>query len=216
MTSSSFQQTACGCPAGRGGDRNARGAAGSGSLLPGAVLVLAALLSGAPAQAERADRNQPLNFASDSAKVDEARQVNILSGNVEITKGSIAIRADRVEVRQGPEGYQSAVAIGWPDRRATFRQKREGSDELLEGEAERLEYDSRTNTVRLVNQAVMRRLRAGVVVDEVSGAVISYDNSTEVFQVLGRTDPTAPAGRVRGVLTPRAPDGAASAPGVRQ
>ena len=206
--------SSCLAGSGRPAHRSAFAGASAGSLCLGAVLALAMLLACATAQAERADRNQPLNFASDSAKVDEARQVNILSGNVEITKGSIAIRADRVEVRQGPEGYQAAVATGWPDRRATFRQKREGSDELLEGEAERLEYDSRTNTVRLVNQATMRRLRAGVVVDEVSGAVISYDNSTEVFQVLGRADAAAPAGRVRGVLTPRAPEAPASAPGA--
>lgn len=187
----------------------------SSALFAGACLT--ALLAGGLARAERADRNQPLNFAADTAKVDEARQLNILSGNVEITKGSIMIRADRVEVRQGPEGYQHAVATGWPDRRATFRQKREGSNELLQGEAERLEYDSRTNTVQLISQAVLRRLRDGAVVDEVSGATISYDNTTEVFQVLGRTSATAPAGRVRGVLTPRTPESetpAASAPGT--
>ena len=184
-------------------------------LVAGACLT--ALLAGGAARAERADRNQPLNFASDTAKVDEAKQLNILSGNVEITKGSIVIRADRVEVRQGPEGYQHAVATGWPDRRATFRQKREGSNELLQGEAERLEYDSRTNTVQLINRAVLQRLRGGTVVDEVSGATISYDNTTEVFQVLGRTSAAEPTGRVRGVLTPRTPEGAApavSAPGA--
>lgn len=166
--------------------------------------------------AEQADRHQPLNFAADTAKVDEAQQLNILSGNVEITKGTIAIKADRVEVRQGQEGYQTAVATGWPDRRASFRQKRDGSDEVIEGEAERLEYDSRNDTVRLVNRAVMRRYRAGVVVDEVSGQVISYDNATEVFQVLGGANGAAASGRVRGVLTPRSSDsgktGAASAP----
>jgi lipopolysaccharide export system protein LptA len=182
---------------------------------PCSVLFVAALLLACAVPAATAaagDRNQPLNFAADTAKVDEAKQLNILSGNVEITKGTIVIKADRVEVRQSREGYQSAVATGWPDRRATFRQKREGSDELIEGEAERLEYDSRSDTVKLVNQAVMRRLRGGTVVDEVSGQTISYDNSSEVFQVLGGSTATAPGGRVRGVLTPRGSTGAASAP----
>ena len=185
------------------------------SLRPRPVLAAATLLlaCAVPAlQAASADRNQPLNFAADTAKVDEAKQLNILSGNVEITKGTILIKADRVEVRQSREGFQSAVATGWPDRRATFRQKREGSDELIEGEAERLEYDSRSDTVKLVNQAVMRRLRGGAVVDEVSGQTISYDNSSEVFQVLGGSTAAEPGGRVRGVLTPRGSAGAASAP----
>ena len=167
------------------------------------LLALAGLCAPTPAWAARADRNQPLTFAADSARVDEARQLNILSGNVEITKGSIVIRADRVEIRQTPEGFQSAIAVGAAGKRAYFRQKRQGSDEYLEGEAERLEYDSRSDTVKLVNQAVMRRFRGSAVADEVAGNTISFDNTTEVFQVLGGASSAAPAGRVRGVLTPR-------------
>lgn len=173
-----------------------------------AVLSLAAALA-APSWAANADRNQPLEFAADSARVDEQKQVNILQGNVEITKGSIVIRADRVEVRQSPQGYQSAIATGWPDKRAYFRQRREGTDEYIEGEAERLEYDGRSDSVKLINQAVMRRFRGGTLADEVSGSTISYDNTTEVFQVVGGPDSAAPSGRVRGVLTPRDAAGAA-------
>lgn len=187
-----------------------------------AVLLTAAAVLPAAAWAAPADRDQPLNFAADSARVDEQKQVNILQGNVEITKGTIVIRADRVEVRQSPQGTQSAVATGWPDKRAYFRQKRPGTDEYIEGEAERLEYDGRTDTVRLINQAVMRRFRGDTLADEVSGNTISYDNNTQVFQVVGGPDSAAPAGRVRGVLTPRensapapaAAPAAGSAPGA--
>jgi len=173
-----------------------------------ALFAVAAVLA-APAWAANADRNQPLNFAADSARVDEQKQVNILQGNVEITKGTIVIRADRVEVRQSPQGYQSAIATGWPDKRAYFRQKREGTDEYIEGEAQRLEYDGRNDSIKLINQAVMRRFRGGTVTDEVSGNTISYDNTTEVFQVIGGPDSAAPSGRVRGVLTPRDTTGSA-------
>jgi lipopolysaccharide export system protein LptA len=179
----------------------------------GSLLLALALSMGAgTAWADRTDRNQPLNFAADSAKVDELKKLNILTGNVEITKGTIVVRADRVEVRQSPDGYQSAVATGWPDRRASFRQKREGSDEFIEGESERLEYDSRTDTVKLVGRAVMKRFRGSTLADEVQGSTISYDNATEVFQVVGGDGSAATSGRVRGVLTPRSALGAASAP----
>lgn len=168
-------------------------------------MALALLLAGAlaPAWADRSDRGQPIAFAADSARVDEARQLNILQGNVEITKGTIVIRADRVEVRQNSQGTQSAVANGWPDRRAFFRQRREGSDEYIEGEAERLEYDGARDTLRLINRAVMRRFRGNTLADEVAGNTITYDNTTEVYQVVGGPSSAAPAGRVRGVLTPR-------------
>lgn len=183
-------------------------------------LAFALLLAGAlaPAWADRSDRGQPIAFAADSARVDEARQLNILQGNVEITKGTIVIRADRVEVRQNPQGTQSAVANGWPDRRAYFRQRREGSDEYIEGEAERLEYDGARDTVKLINRAEMRRFRGNTLADEVAGNTITYDNTTEVYQVVGGPSSAAPAGRVRGVLTPResaaAEPAAASGPGA--
>ena len=174
-----------------------------------AVLLLAAASFG-PARADRTDKKQPLAFSADSARVDEAKQLNILQGNVEISKGSIVIRADRVEVQQNPQGTQSAVATGWPNRRAYFRQRREGTDEYIEGEAERLEYDGTRDVVRLVNQAVLRRFRGNALADEVAGNTVTYDNTTEVYQVLGGPSSAAPAGRVRGVLTPR--EGAASEP----
>jgi len=178
-----------------------------------AALGIACAFASAPVLAERADRNQPLAFSADSARVDELKQTNILSGNVEITKGTIVIRADRVEVRQSREGWQTAVATGTSGKRALFRQKREGSDEVLEGEAERLEYDSRADTVRLVNQAVMRRFRGSTLADEVAGSTISYDNGSEVFQVVGGAASAAAPGRVRGVLTPREnPTAPSSAP----
>jgi len=170
------------------------------------LLFAALLLAAMPGvRAEKADRNRPLEFAADSAKVDDLRQLNILTGNVEITKGTIVIRADRVEVRQTPEGYQFAVATGSTNRRAYFRQKRDGLDEVIEGEAERLEYDGRADTVRLINQAVLKRFRGTTLADEVAGNTISYDNTTEVFQVVGGPSSAAPSGRVRGVLTPRDP-----------
>lgn len=165
-------------------------------------IALGLAFAAAPAGAERADRNQPISFVADSARVDEQRKVNVLTGNVEITKGTILIRANVVEVRQNGDG-QSAVATGWPNRRAYFRQKRDGADEYVEGEAERLEYDGRNDSVKLVNQAVMRRFRGNVLADEVIGQTITYDSGSEVFQVQGGNASGAPDGRVRGVITPR-------------
>lgn len=167
-----------------------------------APMLALALLAGNPARAERADRSLPLNYAADSARVDQLRMVTVLSGNVEISKGSITIRADQIEVRQNPDGYQVAIATGGPGGKAQFRQKREGRDEFLEGEARRLEYDSRTDTVKLQEQASLRRFRGSTLSDEVVGGTISFDNTTEVFQVLGGPSSPVPAGRVRGVLTP--------------
>jgi len=168
-----------------------------------------------PAHAEKADRSKPLNVAADrQGTVDLLKQVVVFSGNVIITKGSIVIKADRVEVRESPDGYRTAVAVGTAGRPATFRQKRDGVDEYIDGQAERLEYDDKGDVVRFVNNAVVRRLRGSTVGDEITGNLITYDNTTEVFSVSGGLAGSAaastPGGRVRAVLAPRAGTAAAA------
>lgn len=177
-----------------------------------AALAAALTLATVPAGAERADRDKPLNFAADTLRYDDARQTNVLTGNVVITKGTMSMRAGRVEVRQTPDGHQSAVAIGG-GKPAHYRQKRDRVDEYVEGEAERIEYDGRTDTLKLMGDAVIRRYRGDTLADEISGQVITYDNVAEVFTVDGGAQGST--GRVRGVLSPggaSAPAPAASAP----
>lgn len=177
-----------------------------------AVRVAAALLlalGAATAQAERADRYKPLNFTADALRYDDLKQTNVLTGNVVITKGTMTLKAARVEVHQTPSGHQSAAAFAGGGQPAYFRQKREAVDEYLEGESQRIEYDGRTDTVRLVGQAVVRRYRGSVLADEIKGQTITYDNLAETFTVQGGEGD----GRVRGVLTPR--DAAPPAGGAR-
>jgi lipopolysaccharide export system protein LptA len=176
------------------------------------LLAVLAALAGGPAFAEKADRFKPLNVEADQpGRIDLLNQHVVFNGNVVVTKGTMTIRAGRIEVRETPEGYHSAVAIGSAGKPATFRQKRDGVDEWIEGEAERLEYDGKTDTIRFVTNAAVRRLRGSAVADEIAGNMVSYDSIAEVFSVSGgaAATPTNPSGRVRAVLTPR--EGSAAA-----
>lgn len=176
------------------------------------LLAVLAALAGGSAFAEKADRFKPLNVEADQpGRIDLLNQHVVFNGNVVVTKGTMTIRAGRIEVRETPEGYHSAVAIGSAGKPATFRQKRDGVDEWIEGEAERLEYDGKTDTIRFVTNAAVRRLRGSTVADEIAGNVVSYDSIGEVFSVSGgaAATPTNPGGRVRAVLTPR--EGSAAA-----
>lgn len=177
-------------------------------LLAASALVLCAALGTSPAFAERADRFKKMEVESDQpGKVDLQKHIVTFNGNVVVTKGTMVIRAARIEVRESPDGYQHAVAIGTPGAPAQFRQKREGFDEYIEGQAERLEYESRADVLRLIDKAQVRRLRGKDVADEVTGALIVYDNAAEVFTVSGgaaAATPANPTGRVRAVLAPRA------------
>jgi len=154
------------------------------------------------AQAEKADRNKPLNAEADALRYDEARQTSVFSGHVVITKGTILIRGAQVEVRQDPQGNQFGVVTGQP---GFFRQKREGLDEHIEGQAARIEYDSKTETVRFTGDAVLRRYRGTQLNDETVGSVIVYNGGNDTFSVdggPGGRSASNPSGRVRAVLTP--------------
>lgn len=176
---------------------------------------LLALLAAGAAAAERADRDKPLTMEADRpCTVDLVRQVSVCSGNVVIAQGTLVIRADRVELRELPDGYRTATAIGSPGKPAAYRQRRDGGEEELIGSADRLEYDARSDTVRLVGNAQVRRLRGSVAAEDIQGNVIVWDNAAELFSVQGgAATPSNPSGRVRAVLSPRADAAsAASAP----
>ena len=181
--------------------------------MPGLVLVLALGASGA--HAEKADSAKPMNVEADALKYDDLRQTSVFTGRVVLTKGTIVIRGAKVEVRQDPEGYQHGLVTAEPGKRAFFRQKREGVDEFIEGEAQTIEYDGRADKVKFIGLAEMRRLRGTVLNDELTGSLITYDNTSEVFTVDGGpagATPATPGGRVRATLAPRPRASAAAAP----
>jgi lipopolysaccharide export system protein LptA len=161
-----------------------------------------------PSAAERADRLQPIVVEADKpGTLDLQRQVVTFNGNVQIVQGTMVIKAEHIEVRELADGHRVAVATGLPGRPASYRQKRDGVNEYVEGSADRIEYDSRAGTLRFVGNGAVRRLRDGVVADQITGALISWDDQAELFSVQGGSP--AEGGRVRAVLTP---PGAASAP----
>jgi lipopolysaccharide export system protein LptA len=177
------------------------------------LLTLTGALMGAPALAEKADRTKSFVIEADKPGVlDLQRQTLVFNGNAVISQGSMLLRAERIEMRETPDGYRAATAIGSANKPASWRQRRDGVDETVEGTADRIEFDGRSDTLRFVGNGAVRRLRAGTVADEITGASIVWDNLAEVFKVEGGTaTPANPSGRVRVILSPRT-EAAASAP----
>lgn len=162
------------------------------------AFALVCLMAGLPAHAEKADRSKPINVEADTVKVDEVRKSAIYEGHVVMTQGTLSITADRIEVQQDDKGVVSGLASGRP---AHFRQKMEASSEYAEGWAERIEYESQGEKLKLTGQA---RLKRGI--DELRGNQITYDSSSELFQARGSTAGSSPGstGRVRAIIRPRA------------
>jgi lipopolysaccharide export system protein LptA len=183
-----------------------------------AIAGLAGAMVGAgTARAEKADRDKPVNLEADRVSVDDVKKVQVFEGNVQLVKGTLVIRAARIVVTQDDDGYQRGVATGSPGALPNFRQKREGLDEYIEGEAERIEHDARAEKTEFFNHA---RVKSGL--DEVRGQFISYDAKSENYFVTSGPNGTrakpGSSDRVRAVIQPKnkpgaaAPDPAAAGP----
>ena len=182
---------------------------------PLAAAALLCLLLAAPASwGEKADRSKPMVVDADKpGTLDFQRQVVVFNGNVSISQGTLSLRAERIEVRESKDGQRTATAIGSADKPAQYRQKRDVLNEWVEGSAERIEYDTRSDTLKFSGNASVRRLRGTEAADEITGNHIVWDNKVDVFSVSGGV-PTAanPGGRIRAVLAPRADPAASAAP----
>ena len=168
-----------------------------------AFLVLCTSLLVWPCQAEKADRDKPMQIEADSMRHDEAKLLTQFTGKVVATKGTLVLRAARMEVQQDSQGRQVAKLWGAPSERVLFRQKREGLNEFTEGEAEEVTYDNQADVVILTRRAEMRILRGTEVANQLQGHSIVFNNITEVITVDGQPSQSAER-RVRATLVPRA------------
>jgi lipopolysaccharide export system protein LptA len=171
------------------------------------------LALGGAAFADKSDREQPVNIEADRVTVDDKKKQSVFDGNVTMTQGTLVLKADKVVVTQDAGGFNHAVAYGKP---AYFKQKREGYDEYIEGTAERLEYDGKADKMQMFVNAEVHKGN-----DEVKGDYISYDATTEFYQVMAGDSVKSvlnPKGRVRATIQPpkKAADGKPAAQGTPQ
>ena len=167
-----------------------------------APLMIACSLAALPAHAEKADREKPINLEADSISMDDINKVQVLEGNVILTQGTMQILTAKLVVTQDADGFQKGIASGGANGLARFKQKREGRDDYIEGEAERIVHDARSEKTEFF---VRGWVKSGA--DEVKGHYISYDALTEQYLVTnaGETKSAtgAPQARVRAIIQPK-------------
>jgi len=160
-------------------------------------VMCAALASPGVGMAEQADRQKPVNIEADRLTIDDVKKESVFEGNVTVSQGTLFLKADKVVVKQDAAGFNYAYAYGKP---AYFKQKRDGYDEYVEGQGERLEYDGKADKMQVFINAEIRK---GA--DEVKGDFIAYDATTGFYQVVGGPSvatPVNPKGRVRATIQP--------------
>ncbi|WP_308494460.1 lipopolysaccharide transport periplasmic protein LptA [Duganella levis] len=150
-------------------------------LMLAATLLLAA--AGAT-YAEKADSSKPTQITFDQLDADDVKQIKTFTGNVVLTRGTLLMKSPKAVVTEDPEGYQYVVLTSGPGVQATFRQKLDGAgDQWVEGKADRIEYDGKTELVKLFAKAQIKKLEGSKVASQVDGEFISYDSRKEFFAV---------------------------------
>lgn len=166
------------------------------------LALFCALLFGNPVHAEQADRDKPIALEADRISIDDVKRIQTLEGNVVLTQGTLMIHANKIVMTEDAYGFQHGVAFAGPGGLARFRQKREGKEEWIDGEAERIEYDAHNEVAELFHRAW---IRSGS--DQLRGDYIWYDALSERYLAsAGLRDsknPAAPPSRVRAILQPK-------------
>jgi len=168
------------------------------------VLAAALLVAiSVPSHAEKTDREKPITLEADRVSMDDIKKVQVFEGNVVLNQGTMQIRTNRLVVTQDADGFQKGVATGGTNGLARFKQKREGSDDYIEGEGERIEHDARNEKTEFF---VRGWVKSGL--DEVRGHYISYDALTEKYLVTNAAGDSknatgAAQARVRAIIQPK-------------
>ncbi|GHT93703.1 hypothetical protein AGMMS49545_13580 [Betaproteobacteria bacterium] len=152
--------------------------------------------------AEQADRDKPITLEADRITIDDIKRIQTLEGNVVLTQGTLMIRASKIVMTEDAYGFQHGVAFSGAGGLARFRQKREGREEWIDGEAERIEYDAHNEVAEFFHRAW---IKSGG--DQLRGDYIWYDAISERYLAsAGAPDsknPDAPKPRVRAILQPK-------------
>jgi len=177
------------------------------------ALALLGLGMACSAQAAKDDRNKPLviESAHDGTLNQQTGRME-WNGPVLLVQGSLQLRSSRLVAERRSDGSHFAVAGGKPNEPVQFRQALDQPGEVLEGQAERIEYDTQAETVRFAGGALVRRMKGNSLVDELTGAAIIYNSRTEILSVEPGQTSLQPQGKVRMVLMPRAASAPPEAP----
>ena len=117
----------------------------------GAALALCALAANAPLAARESDLSQPIDVSANRSEYDERAGTQTLIGDVEISQGTMRIRADRVAITLEGSRLARIDGEGSPIR---FEQENEAG-ELMRGEAREISYEADTGTLVLSGAATL-------------------------------------------------------------
>lgn len=124
------------------------------------ITATALLALGLPplAQALKSDKDQPVDLTARSVDADEKTGISIYQDNAVIVRGSLHVRADRIEIVTRDDEIEIARAWGRP---IAMRQRPEGKRNDAYAEADRMIYYAKEDRVEMYENVTLRHLPDG-------------------------------------------------------
>lgn len=141
-----------------------------------ALLLTGTVLCNGSALAREGDLTQPIEVQADKSEFDEKAGTQTLSGNVEITQGTMRIMADNISIALKDNALHTISGTGSPIR---FQQESDLGD-MMKGEAESIIYDALAGTLTLKGAATLSQPRQNLVSD-----LIVFDARTQKVNAEG-------------------------------
>jgi len=141
---------------------------------------------------------------SDTLTYDDVKKVSVFTGNVLLTRGTMTLHAHTLHLREDAAGHQFGTATASAGGRVFVRQETPENFEVIEAKGLRAEYNSQTEEIEMIGQAIVTRLICGKPFDTISGARVIYRQKTDTYEAHGGSDSAGPHGRVRSLAQPRA------------
>ncbi len=139
------------------------------------------------------DRSQPINLSSDKATYENNQ--GIYTGNVNMSQGSLKIRADKLIIVEDDRKVQKVIAHGSP---AYFEQQPRAEEGVVSASARLIEYSLSDEEILLQKDATIRHQGS-----KISGDRIVYSGRKQLVVADGGS--RSLDGRVQMTLQPQQP-----------
>jgi len=139
------------------------------------------------ASARQDDFSKPIDVRADRSQYDEQAGLQTLSGNVEITQGTIRIEADEIRITLQDNRLSRIDGTGSPIR---FYQENDAGEPVT-GEAASIRYDAVAGNLILEGNATLSQPR-----QELASERIEFDSLTQTVKADGVSADGSKRGRV--------------------